>query len=279
MKSYKIEQLLAKYRERRRLYDDCQEIIHARFSVNYYEGYYNKGSFTKNKYLNSLLTKLNKAREHIATKIWRYQEINLAYQLCDAFAGVTLGTGIGMKEADCLDDYLKPDDPVYIEARASDERNDWMKLALKWLQEDREYYSEFSFMDAKGLYFHLPASLISGYNDQIEFCFFKRLQEAVENNETKTGNRYIAYAEMLTLPQKKIILKIIEREIDYDRSINVQREKRGELYHCQECGRELYHYLPMSKAEVVADVENSETYKLWLFLKNHFSTCANAKSR
>jgi len=73
-----------------------------------------------------------------------------------AFQGVQLGRGIGLWEAQGIDDYA---DAEQIAAyRARDKREDWSAISV----EDLNYcYSSLSFFDAAGMRFHLPAFLLA----------------------------------------------------------------------------------------------------------------------
>lgn len=269
-------------RERKRLRQASQPLIQARFAVHYYEGYFKDDEIvaklkSKSVALNFLFLKLIIAREHVATHIWRYQSTQLVYEICDAFAGVKLGNGVGMREAQCMDDYIKPDSLVYQQARADDERDDWLSVALTWWFDNRNADGDtpFSFMDAKGLYFHLPAWLVMGYDDKTESHFFKSLQEAAEGTTPISYRdtdrvRYAQFHEMLTARQKKVMLKILEREVDYENAVDTKRKKPVEPYFCFKCQRAHNKYVPMTKAEVIAEVENSDAYKIWQFFKSYF---------
>ena len=96
-----------------------------------------------------------------------------AQELCRtievAFAGVTLGGGIGLQEAKGLDDYA--DAETLAAYRAKDEKDDWRRIPTAALS---HYYSSLSFFDAEGMRFHLPAYLIADlrgeYGNNMAFC-------------------------------------------------------------------------------------------------------------
>lgn len=73
-----------------------------------------------------------------------------------AFAGVTLEDGIGLQEAQGLDDYA--DAATCAAYRAKDEKDDWHRLSAEALN---QCGSSLSFFDAKGMRFHLPAYLLA----------------------------------------------------------------------------------------------------------------------
>lgn len=69
-----------------------------------------------------------------------------------AFAGVTLGHGVSLREADVIDVYGTNDERTA--AREQDELHDWQRIP----DEDIETHSSvLCFMDDEGLRFHLPA--------------------------------------------------------------------------------------------------------------------------
>lgn len=74
----------------------------------------------------------------------------------EAFANLRLGAGIGLREAQGLDDYA--DARTCAEYRAKDEKEDWQRLSVEDLN---ACYSSLSFFDAEGMRFHLPAFLIA----------------------------------------------------------------------------------------------------------------------
>jgi len=80
-----------------------------------------------------------------------------------AFAHVKLEDGIGLWEAQAIDDY----EPKLIqeEKRATDEKEDWTSISHQDLQ---RCHSSLSFFDAKGMRFHLPAFLVASINEQVD---------------------------------------------------------------------------------------------------------------
>src|SRR4051812_13019145 len=91
-------------------------------------------------------------------------------QVSVAFAGVELGDGIGLLEAQGLDDYASDDERR--ELRSQDEKKDWRRISPEVLG---RCYSSPSFFDPKGFVFHLPAFLIAELNDQHPYGFIDRL--------------------------------------------------------------------------------------------------------
>lgn len=74
----------------------------------------------------------------------------------EAFAGVTLGDGVGLWFGQGLDDYA--DQRTLAEYRARDEKTDWRALSVYDLN---RCDSSLSFFDAEGMRFHLPAFLLA----------------------------------------------------------------------------------------------------------------------
>jgi len=79
-----------------------------------------------------------------------------------AFQGVTLGEGVGLREANGLDDYA--DEETLAAYRAQDEKNDWSAISAEELN---RYSSSPSFFDAEAMRFHLPAYLLADLDDRL----------------------------------------------------------------------------------------------------------------
>ena len=73
-----------------------------------------------------------------------------------AFKGVVLGNGIGLREAQGLDDYA--DQATCQAYRDRDEKLHWEAIPA---EEMNRCYSSLSFFDAEGMRFHLPAFMIA----------------------------------------------------------------------------------------------------------------------
>ena len=81
-----------------------------------------------------------------------------------AFAEVTLGSGVGLKEGQAIDDYA--DDATRAAFRATDEKDDWRRITAAALN---RCSSSLSFFDAAGMRFHLPAFLIAHLHGEFHF--------------------------------------------------------------------------------------------------------------
>ena len=73
-----------------------------------------------------------------------------------AFAGVTLGDGVGLQEAQGLDD--RETAATLAAYRASDEKEDWRRIPAEKLS---RCWTSPSFFDAKGMRFHIPAFIVA----------------------------------------------------------------------------------------------------------------------
>jgi hypothetical protein len=86
----------------------------------------------------------------------------------EAFKDVKLEDGVGLWEARMIDDWHEKTEPEYIRVRNNDEREDWKKLLPVFLDQTKsENYvgDTWSFMDAKGIRFHLPCFLLQDLNN------------------------------------------------------------------------------------------------------------------
>ncbi len=88
----------------------------------------------------------------------------------EAFDGVVLGDGIGLWEAQGLDDM--DDAETCANLRAKDEKEDWRKISYEDLN---ICFSSPGFLDAPGMRFHLPAFLIAELRNELGLEFHYRL--------------------------------------------------------------------------------------------------------
>ena len=117
-------------------------------------------------------------------------------KLTDAFAGVQLGDGIGLLEADGIDNYAA--DSELAELRHKDEKEDWRRIDVATLN---DCYAAPSYLDARGFVFHLPAFLIAELNDQYNYGFIDRL---IDVDRAPDGWR-----ELLSTPQREAIVSTL----------------------------------------------------------------------
>lgn len=111
--------------------------------------------------------------ERIKAEEARLEHYQDGLELCPiieaAFADVKLGGGVGLFEAQGLDDYA--DAATCARYRADDEKDDWRRISSESL---RRCNSSLSFFDAEGMRFHLPAYLLcelrGEYGFGMAFC-------------------------------------------------------------------------------------------------------------
>jgi len=82
------------------------------------------------------------------------------HQITNAFSDVKLGDGIGLWEAQAIDDYASKEEQKH--ARSKDEKENWKILKPEVLQKCN---SSLSFFDAEGMRFHIPAFIIASIQD------------------------------------------------------------------------------------------------------------------
>lgn len=88
----------------------------------------------------------------------------LISEITEAFKDVTLDGGIGLNEANAIDDYK--DAQFREECRKIDEKQHWNAIPSSVLN---QFNSSLSFFDPKGMKFHLPAFMISEIKAEYNF--------------------------------------------------------------------------------------------------------------
>ena len=123
-----------------------------------------------------------------------------------AFKDVCLEGGIGLYEANCLDDYMSPADPAYISWKQRDEKENWDKLLPLFLSEgisERVHTSNWYFMDGKGKRFHLPCFMLLDIENKLK-----------DENPIVISLTYepvdLSFLDVLNTLQKQIILNFLE---------------------------------------------------------------------
>lgn len=130
----------------------------------------------------------------------------LISEIKEAFKNVLLDDGIGLSEADAIDDYR--DETFKAACRAKDEKLDWSTIPSSELN---EYYTSLSFFDAKGMRFHLPAFMISDINEEYRFGMTFVLTHLSDYSKSQF--------ELLSEEQRKAIrafLKYLSEHPDYE---------------------------------------------------------------
>jgi len=84
--------------------------------------------------------------------------------IAEAFQGVTLGDGVGLQQAQGLDDY--EDEETCAAYREGDEKDDWRAISSFDLNRCN---SSLSFFDAAGMRFHLPAYMTAELRGEYDF--------------------------------------------------------------------------------------------------------------
>ncbi|WP_164104350.1 DUF6714 family protein [Candidatus Laterigemmans baculatus] len=139
--------------------------------------------------------------EHFAPKV-----DDVISEISDAFADTRLDDGIGLFQANGLDDYASAEELK--ELRDRDELTDWRRISYADLERCN---SAPSFFDARGFVFHLPAFLIAELNDRHPYGFIDRLYRTDEHPE--------GWRHLLTDKQRRAIistLKLIREHPNYE---------------------------------------------------------------
>ena len=113
-------------------------------------------------YRNGMLPTNSKNQTDLPRRSMTDAEQRIAELIRKAFQGVALGNGIGLRQAQGLDDYANS--KTLARYRERDEKEDWSRIPASELN---ECYSSLSFFDAEGMRFHLPAYLIAGIEGKL----------------------------------------------------------------------------------------------------------------
>ena len=110
----------------------------------------------------------------------RWQQLDqLRQKIESAFAGVTLQEGIGLYEAQGIDDYASQ--AQCLAYRAKDEKLNWHNISINDLNRCN---SSLSFFDAQGMLFHLPAFLLASLNgDYLHDLTFRLIHLSVDREK------------------------------------------------------------------------------------------------
>lgn len=141
----------------------------------------------------------------------------IKHEIRRAFAGVQLGAGIGMWEAQGIDDYA--DAATCAAYREKDEKDDWSAIAVADLN---RCYSSPAFFDAEGMRFHLPAFLLADLDGQYD--------QGMTFNLTQTSQLETQFAQLDAAQREAVrrYLAFIEADPDFvwDRE-HIQRALAG----------------------------------------------------
>ena len=114
------------------------------------------------------------------------QTQELKDQIVAAFGDVELGQGIGLYQAQAIDDYETEE--LQQRYRESDEKKDWINIPHEELQRCN---SSLSFFDAEGMRFHLPAFIITSIEDKVDNCIFYLTQ-----NSEFVKSKFVVFNEL-----------------------------------------------------------------------------------
>ena len=120
----------------------------------------------------------------------------LIVKIEDAFADVRLGDGTGLREAGGLDDYATGSDLRLL--RNLDEKADWRRIDEDTLA---RCHAAPSFLDAKGMLFHLPAFLCAELRGNEIVDVFSRLVYDTLTDRT--------FRSLLTAHQRVVIIGVL----------------------------------------------------------------------
>jgi hypothetical protein len=120
----------------------------------------------------------------------------IADSVRDAFHGVMLGDGTGLRESDGIDDYAGADELTRL--RAVDEKEDWSKISADDLW---RCSAAPSFMNARGMLFHTPAFVVAELTGGADVGFIGRL---ISGSYAATD-----FSELLTESQRNAIITCI----------------------------------------------------------------------
>ena len=126
-------------------------------------------------------------------------------QIASAFRNTSLGNGIGLCEANAMDDYATQTERK--RQRQLDEKNEWRNLAPEMLNKN---YVAPAYFDARGFYFHLPAFLIAELNGQFNCDFIERLIEKHPRSTEWIGLLNRAQADAIVT-----MLEVLEHHPDF----------------------------------------------------------------
>lgn len=121
---------------------------------------------------------------------------NLIKRIKLAFKGVQLGNGIGLLEADGLDD--RKSQIELAELRTQDKKTDWEEISDDYLNKG---WSSLTYFDAKGMRFYLPAFMISdirkNYNHHLYISLCNEIGHSYQQFSLFTNEQRMVVREYL----------------------------------------------------------------------------------
>lgn len=150
---------------------------------------------------------------------------DLIEEISNAFEWVTLEDGIGLHEAEAIDDWLKPTDNEYINYKNMDERFDWKVLLSDTEENEINYKSRRCFSDAKWKRFALAPYMITLLQEK-DFAHIVEMIDlyesvvvidfVVKNNDLKewTKEEYCTLFSLLSPDQIQSIKDFLNFDIE-----------------------------------------------------------------
>jgi hypothetical protein len=142
------------------------------------------------------------------------QEQRVLNLIRTAFAGVTLGEGVGLRQGQGLDNYADARNLALF--RAQDEKREWSWIPAADLD---NCYSSLSFFDPEGMRFHLPAYLVADLEGTLKtadvlFHLVHLPEDAAERFDNLSAAQRDAVREFLLLrlsdPDREFVHPLIE---------------------------------------------------------------------
>ena len=144
-------------------------------------------------------------------------------EIRDAFQGIKLDDGIGLFEGRALDDYA--DDATRQAARQKDERDSWDNIPRERLE---SYNDALSFLDPKGIRFHLPAFLIAELEGVPLSCIFHLV-----HLDNLGKSKFVLLSERQRQAVREFLLFVVD-EADYKFYHREIRKALGEYWRSDE---------------------------------------------
>ena len=126
-----------------------------------------------------------------------------------AFLGVELGDGVGLWQAQGIDDY--EDAQTIADYRARDEKVDWSAIPAA---DVNRCYSSLSFFDAEGMRFHLPAYLIADLEGKFEQDVIFHLTNALDWTDTQFS---LFSDSQRNAVREFLLLRLSDPDCDFER--------------------------------------------------------------
>lgn len=124
-------------------------------------------------------------------------KIHLISLITSAFKDVKLENGIGLSEANAIDDYK--DKPFRDQCRSNDEKDRWDAIPSSVLNKN---YTSLSFFDDKGMRFHLPAFMIAELKGEYRFGMSFALTHLSEHTRSQF--------KLLSKTQREVVRSFLE---------------------------------------------------------------------